>query len=150
MTDRQRLEIEHEVTCPICGALSARSTFDARMEMAQQPTTEVFSLGNQWPWQRSQQATVRKLDTVTFHVIWTAVSMWLDCGHQVIRDGALVQDWRALDEDVSMHAMVGLTAHPDGRSCTYHSRLGTWTFEGTKECLRTHAQHPFRRPGRVS
>jgi hypothetical protein len=138
MADVQRLEIDHEVTCPICGALSARSTFEARMEMAEQPATKRWWL---------QPSSPRKLDTVTFHVTWTAVTMWLDCGHQVIRDGALVQDWRALDEDVSMHTMLGVTAHPDGRSCAYHSRLGAWTFDGTKECLRTHAQHPFRRPG---
>lgn len=138
MADIQRLEIEHEVTCPICGALSAQSTFVARMEMTEQT-------GKLWPrlW---PSPSPYKLDTVTFHVTTTAVDMWLDCGHQVIRDGALVKDWRALDEDVSMHTMLGVTAHPDGRSCAYHSRLGAWTFDGTKECLRTHAQHPFRRP----
>ena len=146
MADVQRLEIEHEVTCPVCGALSARSTFEARMEMAEQPPTEVFSWGNRWPWQRPQQATVRKLDTVTFHVIWTAVNAWLDCGHQVIRDGDLVKDWRQLDEDVSKHRKSGLTAHPDGRTCGYHDRLAAWTFGGTNECLRTHP-NPHRWPG---
>lgn len=133
MADIQRLEIEHEVTCPICGALSARSTFDAQMEMLEQaPAAKRWSLLRPTP-------SPHKLDTVTFDVTWTARNAWLDCGHQVIRDSALVRDWRALDEDVSMHTMIGFTAHPDGRSCSYHSRLGAWTFGGTKECLRTHS-----------
>ncbi|HEY9408876.1 MAG TPA: hypothetical protein VIP77_04785 [Jiangellaceae bacterium] len=126
----QRLEIEHEVTCPICGALSERSTFDARLEMAEQPPAR--------RWWRARPDGRGNLNTVTFDVTWTAVQAWLDCGHQVIRDGTLVKDWRALDEDVSMHPKIGFTAHPDGRSCSYHSRLGAWTFEGVKECLRTH------------
>lgn len=144
MADVQRLEIDHEVTCPICGALSARSTFDARMEMADLPTA-----GKRWNWlptpQPPQPPLVGGLDTVTFHVIWTAINAWLDCGHQVIRDGALVQDWRPLDEDVSTHRKTGLTAHSDGRMCGYHDRLEAWTFGGTKECLRTHP-NPHRWP----
>lgn len=114
-----RLEIDQEVTCPICGTLSQRSTFDARLgSMEEKPTEDV--------------------DKVSYDVQWTVINGWLDCGHQVIRDGAVVQDWRALDEDVSMHTMAAFAPHADGRFCSYHSRLSAWTFEGTKECLRTH------------
>lgn len=55
-------------------------------------------------------------------------------------------DWRPLGEDVTMHTMLGFHNHfePDGvrRTCMYHSRLGKWTFDGTKECLLPHPD-PF-------
>lgn len=47
-------------------------------------------------------------------------------------------DWRPLEEDVSDHTMAIYLGHEDHRTCGYHSRLGKWTFEGTKECLREH------------
>lgn len=126
MNTAQRLELERETTCPICGTTSQRSTFDARLDaMTEKPIADP--------------------DKVSYDVQWTVINGWLDCGHQVIRDGVLVQDWRALDEDVSMHTMLGFARHADGRTCSWHSRLGAWTFEGTKECLRTHSS-PYRRP----
>lgn len=49
-------------------------------------------------------------------------------------------DWRQLSENVSGHAMLLAHPHPeDGRECSYHHRLGVWTFEGDKECLRDHS-----------
>lgn len=47
-------------------------------------------------------------------------------------------DWRYLIEDVSTHTMLRSDSHQDGRQCAFHSRLGVWTFDGDKECLRTH------------
>jgi hypothetical protein len=48
-------------------------------------------------------------------------------------------DWRLLDEHVTGHNMLLMCKpHEDGRLCAYHHRLGVWTFDGTKECLRDH------------
>lgn len=54
-----------------------------------------------------------------------------------VADIAAAADWMPLSEDVTMHTMA-FVSHPDQRMCGYHARLGKWTFEGTKECLRDH------------
>jgi hypothetical protein len=45
-------------------------------------------------------------------------------------------DWRPLAEDVTMHTMAFVIC--GDRMCGHHARLGVWTFDGTKECLRDH------------
>ena len=47
-------------------------------------------------------------------------------------------DWAPLGEDVTGHCMFGAHRHDDGRTCYHHLRLGAWTFENTKRCLREH------------
>ena len=52
-------------------------------------------------------------------------------------------DTAPMDEDVSTHTMIGIDIHPDGRGCSFHSRLGVWaTFDtstrGFVQCLREH------------
>jgi len=121
----QKLAITADVTCPICGHVSQQSTYDAQMNTMEEVT--------------------RKPNEVTYDVQWTVINAWLDCGHQIIRDGAVVQDWAPLGEDVTMHTMLAVAPHEDGRFCMYHSRLGKWAFEGTKECLRSHPD-PYKRP----
>ena len=57
-------------------------------------------------------------------------------------------DWRSLEEDVTLHTMMRIQMHlDDGRTCGFHSRLGKWTFDGVKECLRSHDRPTKTRPG---
>lgn len=51
-----------------------------------------------------------------------------------------MSDWEPLGENVFMHTMMSFHTHEDGRSCRYHSRLGCWTFDDDKKCLRRY--HP--------
>lgn len=54
------------------------------------------------------------------------------------RDPLNMRDWEDLGEDVSLHTMLRMHQHGDGRSCHFHQRLAAWTFDGDKRCLRYH------------
>lgn len=60
--------------------------------------------------------------------------------HYHVATVVLNVDWRFLSENVSGHAMRAYPSHGDGRECGFHNRLGVWTFDGDKECLRDHSR----------
>lgn len=80
-------------------------------------------------------------------LVWGSMGGNAACTCWLSKPPKPIRDWEPLGEDVSMHTMMGVHHHDDGRSCAFHNRLGVWTFNGNMKCLRTDHDRPWRADG---